>query len=127
MRRDPEVAFWWGAPLSCMSALAAAQRRGRVDQAGCQRGRGVLDHLQAHALEVQPTNEVRARALRLVSVHPLRAEQALELAAALVWCRERTSGVGFVSLESSLRLAAVLEGFRVLPLADEVHEPEPEL
>jgi hypothetical protein len=104
----------------------AAQRGERISAAGLQTARSVLDHLRARAFEVQPTEEVRARALRILSVHPLGAAAALELAAALVWCRERTQGVGFVSLQAPLRLAAALEGFRVLPYADEVHAPDPE-
>lgn len=123
LQRDSEVAFWWGAPLACLTSLADAKRRERISGLGFDRGRAVIDHLRARSYEIQPTGEVRARAARLVSVHPLKADQALELAAALIWCKERTSGAGFVSLDSSLRLAAALEGFRVLPYADEVHEP----
>jgi len=65
---------------------------------------------------------VRARAARLLSLHPLRAADALQLAAALVWCRERTAEAPFVCLDDRLRLAAAREGFRVLPYAEEVHE-----
>lgn len=125
MQRDPDLAFWWGAPLQWGEALLAIQRQKRASPADLQKARTVLDHLRARAFEVQPTGDLRARALRILSVHPLRAADALELAAALVWCRERTQGSGFVSLHPPLRLAAALEGFRVLPYADEVHEPEP--
>jgi len=124
LQRDPELACWWGAPLQCVEALLAAQRGERLSAADLQKARSVLEHLRARAFEVQPTEEVRARALRILSVHTLGAAAALELAAALVWCRERTHGVGFVSLQPPLRLAAALEGFRVLPYADEVHAPE---
>ena len=30
LQRDPDVAFWWGAPLECGEALLAAQRRQRI-------------------------------------------------------------------------------------------------
>jgi hypothetical protein len=126
LQRDPDLAFWWGAPLQCVEALLAAQRGERISTADLQKARSVLDHLRARAFEVQPTEEVRARALRILAVHTLGAAAALELAAALVWCRERTHGVGLVSLQAPLRLAAALEGFRVLPYADEVHAPDPE-
>jgi hypothetical protein len=126
LQRDPDVAFWWGSPLACNEALLAAKRKKRISAADLQSARTVIDHLRARAFEVQPTDELRARALRILSVHELSAAAALELAAALIWCRERTHGVGFVSLQSSLRLAAALEGFRVLPYADEVHAPDPE-
>ncbi len=130
LQRDPEMAFWWGAPLDWWEALLTAQRKERISAADLQKAKGLLDHLRARAFEVQPTEELRARALRLLSVHtavhPLRAADAMELAAALIWCRERTHGATFVSLHPPLRLAAALEGFRVLPYADEVHAPDPE-
>jgi hypothetical protein len=125
LQRDPDVAFWWGAPLECGEALLAARRKERISAADLQNARTVIDHLRSRAFEVQPTDELRARALRILSVHELSAAGALELAAALIWCRERTQGAGFVSLQGALRLAAALEGFRVLPYADEVHAPEP--
>lgn len=127
LQRDPEMAFYWGAPLECASLLVAAQRQQRISPADLQKARNVLDHLRHLAFEVQPTEVVRARALRILSVHALRAAAALELAAALIWCKERTQGAGLVSLNEPLRLAATLEGFRVLPYADEVHEPDPEV
>jgi len=105
----------------------SAQRRELISHADFQKARTLIDHLRARAVEVQPTEAVRARALRILSVHPLRAAAALELAAALIWCQERTHGASFISLYEPLRLAAALEGFRVLPYADEVHEPEPDL
>jgi uncharacterized protein len=126
LQRDADLAFWWGAPLECGEALLAAKREERISAGDLEKARTVIDHLRARAFEVQPTEEVRARALRILSVHPLKAAPALELAAALIWCRERTHGAGLVSLHPPLRLAAVLEGFRVLPYADEVHAPEPD-
>lgn len=123
LRRDPELVVWWGTPVECAGALGSAARTGRLAQEDLPKAKGVLDHLRLRAFEVQAQEEVRARALRILSVHALQAGQAMELAAALVWCRERTQGVSFVSVEPSLRQAAALEGFRVLPYADEVHAP----
>ncbi|HEX4961706.1 MAG TPA: type II toxin-antitoxin system VapC family toxin [Thermoanaerobaculia bacterium] len=125
LQQDPEVALWWGGILEYVEALADLRRRGHVTEIGFERARSLLDHLRARAFEIQPSEEVRARALRILTVHPLKAGRALQLAAALVWCRERTQGVSFVCLDEPLRLAAAQEGFRVLPYAGEVHEPEP--
>ncbi|HEV8580343.1 MAG TPA: hypothetical protein VGX68_14845 [Thermoanaerobaculia bacterium] len=126
LEQDPEIACWWGAPLECVGALAHARRRDRLSAADFQKARAVLDHLRETAVEVQPTAAVRDRALRILPVHALRAGAAFELAAAFIWCRERTHEVEFVALDEPLRLAAALEGFRVLPYADEVHEPQEE-
>ena len=49
--------------------------------------------------------------MRLLLSHPFRAADALQLASALVWCREQTAGAGFVSLDNRLRAAATREGF----------------
>ena len=64
---------------------------------------------------VSPTDDVRRRAARLAGVHPLRAADALQLAAALVWCEEQPHGETVVSLDSRLREAARSEGFEILP------------
>ena len=66
---------------------------------------------------VQPGDELSSKALRLLGVHPLRAADALQLAAALLWAREIPGGRDFVCLDERLRTAAILEGFHVLPAA----------
>jgi len=48
-------------------------------------------------------------------VHSLRAADALQLAAALIWTEETTAGAEFVCLDQNLREAALKEGFTVLP------------
>lgn len=125
MRRDPEVVLWWGTGPECASALIHLGRQGDLTSLDVMKAQAIVEHLRSRSFEIQPTEEVRARTVRILSVHPLRTAAAFQLAAALVWCRERTQGVGFVSLDESLRLAAALEGFRVMPYADEVHEPGP--
>jgi hypothetical protein len=50
-----------------------------------------------------------------VRTHPLRAGDALQLAAALVACGERPEALPFVCLDDRLRDAARREGFAVLP------------
>jgi hypothetical protein len=125
LQRDPDVALWWGAILECVEALAELRRQTLITESEFATARALIEQLRARAFEIQPSEEVRARALRILTVHPLKAGRALQLAASLVWCREHTQGVGFVCLDESLRLAAAQEGFRVLPYAGEVHEPEP--
>jgi predicted nucleic acid-binding protein len=122
LRRDPEVVLWWGTAVECASALARARRHDSLSAAAQRAARALLERLRASAYEVQPGEELRARAARLLDLHTLRAAEALQLAAALVWCRERPQGVGFVSLDGRLREAAAREGFSVYPYSEEVHE-----
>jgi hypothetical protein len=58
---------------------------------------------------------VRQRAERLLAVHSLRASDAFQLAAALLWSRGDTTQHAFVSWGERLREAARREGFRVEP------------
>jgi predicted nucleic acid-binding protein len=124
LRRDPAIAIWWGTPVECASGLARLQREGVLARSGLMRAHAALDGLRARASEIAPTEEVRSRALRLLAVHRLRAGDALQLAAALIWSQERVRGVGFVCMDDRLRGAAAREGFQVLPYAEDVHEVE---
>lgn len=124
LRRDPALALWWGTPVEVVSGLARLQRERALTRSGLRQAQGLLEGLQTDAFEIQPTEEVRFRALRLLAVHRLRAADALQLAAALLWSRERPRGAGFVSMDDRLRAAAAREGFQVLPYAEDVHEIE---
>jgi predicted nucleic acid-binding protein len=114
-REDAGVVAWWGSPVECASASARLHREGLLSQKDLARAAEVQARLFEGAEQVLATDDVRARAVRLLGVHALRAADSLQLAAALAWCRERPEGHDFVCLDDRLRSAAVLEGFRVLP------------
>jgi predicted nucleic acid-binding protein len=122
LRRDPEIALWWGSHVECMSAFCRLQREGALSRTGLRQRQALLDRLVASAFEVEPAAAVRARALRLLATHRLRGADALQLAAALAWCSERPQRVGFVALDNRLRIAAATEGFDVLPYGETVNE-----
>jgi predicted nucleic acid-binding protein len=114
-QKDSEIVVWWSTRVECASALARRSREGSVDVDEMVAIRQILRDLFCSADEVAPVEEVRARAERLLAVHPLRASDALQLAAALIWARERPANLGFISLDDRLRDAALKEGFSVLP------------
>ena len=64
---------------------------------------------------VEPHPVVRERAIRLLAVHSLRAGDALQLAAALVYFDERPRGESFVCLDERLGEAAAAEGLTLVP------------
>lgn len=123
LRQHPEVVIWWAARVECASAVARAVRRGEVDHQFQHHVRRRLTALWRRCMEVEPAEGLRERAIRLLGLHALSAADALQLAAALDWCEEQTTGAGFVCLDERLRAAALREGFDVLPWAEEVHEP----
>jgi len=112
---DREVTLWWGTPVECLSAVYRRHRDSPVPAPLLTEALNRLRALVEDADTVSPTDEVRRRAGRLVAAHPLRAADALQLGAALVWCEEQSHGEVFVCLDDRLREAARREGFSLLP------------
>jgi predicted nucleic acid-binding protein len=112
---DKEVVIWWATPLECQSGL---YRRHRDSPLTSPQIREMTERLRAfveHADTIAPTDDVRRRAARLLASHALRAADALQLAAALIWCEEQPHNETFVSLDEKLCAAARKEGFEVAP------------
>lgn len=111
---DPDLAIWWGTPVELASAAARLRRMGKLDESEYTEVLSTIGPLVVSAEEIQPIEEVRQIALRMIRVHDLRAADALQLAAALVWARHVPTGMGFVCMDTRLRAAAEKEGFDVL-------------
>lgn len=112
---DAEPVIWWATPLECQSALQRRHREAPLPADQLSAAIERLRQLVQHADTIAPTDELRRRAARLLSFHPLRAADALQLAAALVWCEEQPHGEAFVTLDDRLREAALKEGFAPRP------------
>jgi hypothetical protein len=112
---DPSLVVWWATRTECLSALARQRREERLDGSAETAARRVLEALAAEWSEVLPGDGLRRRAERLLSVHPLRAADAFQLGAALVWSRGDPASRSIVSFDERLREAAEREGFTVLP------------
>jgi predicted nucleic acid-binding protein len=113
--KDEDVIVWWGTRVECTSAMARRRREGALASPAERTARAALSSLASDWSEVQPTEPVRSRAERLLTVHSLRAADALQLAAALIWTDEGPPGAEFVCLDQNLRESASKEGFTVLP------------
>lgn len=115
MATDREVTLWWGTPVECLSATYRRHREAPLPAPLLTAALNRLRALVEDADTVAPSDDVRRRAGRLVATHPLRAADALQLAAALVWCEEQPAGEVFVCLDDRLREAARREGFTLVP------------
>jgi predicted nucleic acid-binding protein len=109
------IVAWWGTPVEARSAFARLVRDG--DLTSVQRATAVklLDQLRRSWDEILPTEAVRVIAESLPDDYSLRAGDAWQLAAALVWCRERPRRRPFVCLDKRLARAASDMGFTVHP------------
>ena len=112
---DGGMALWWGSKVEAVSALCRLRRAGEISEASASRLLANVDALASAAYEIQPTEEVRGAACRMLRVHELRAADAFQLAAALVWADHHPAGAGFVCVDRRLRDAAEREGFDILP------------
>jgi predicted nucleic acid-binding protein len=113
LRDDPRMTVWWACRLECSSALNRLRRDGSLDEEGLVRALGAMEILADSWYEVLPTGELRARAMRLLRVHPLRAADSQQLSAALIATSENPSMLPFLTADERLREAAQKEGFAV--------------
>lgn len=113
LRSDPAMLVWWGTPVECASALQRLGREGALKLEDVPTAEARLRQLAKHWAEVEPTDAVRRQAERLLRIHPLRAADALQLAAALVACQLDTGTLTVVSADDRLTSAARREGFVV--------------
>ena len=83
LEADDRMAVWWGATVEYVAALSRRERDASLTTDE------VSEHLvRLHALshvwyEVQPSRRIAMLAQRLLRVHPLRAADSLQLAAAI--------------------------------------------
>jgi len=110
---NPSMFVWWGTEIECASALARLERDGALDETAATEAFARLRELADSWHEVEPTDHIRVLAVRLLRVHPLRATDALQLAAAYVAAEQLPSSLPFVTLDDRLAAAARKEGFAV--------------
>jgi predicted nucleic acid-binding protein len=113
LRTDRAIAVWTLSRVEALSAIWREVRSGTMERAAAMQAGKRLDALSAAWTEVDGLAAVRARAERIVAVHPLRAADALQLAAALVLSRGRLRWP-FVTGDQQLASVAELEGFDVI-------------
>ena len=77
-----------------------------------------LQQLSAGWHEIDPSDEIRETAARFLRVHPLRAADALQLAAAFAAAERRPASLEMVTLDDRLANAARKEGFALLDVTE---------
>jgi hypothetical protein len=114
LRADPGVIVWMLTRVELLSAIARRRRGDRKANRVLRTARMNLLEAWTEWMEVIDMPAARRQAERLVETHPLRAADALQLAAALVACEGVASSLTFVTLDRNQAEAAEREGFTVL-------------
>ena len=111
---DPSMLVWWGTAVECTSALARLERAREIDDRAMQ---AAIDRLSIFAgawAQIDPSDDLRDTAVRFLRVHPLRAADSLQLAAAFMAAERRPGALALVTLDDRLAAAARREGFAVV-------------
>lgn len=116
-RRDPDMMAWWGSTVECASALARLERDEALDAKGAGLAFQRLGQIAGAWHEVEPSEIVRENAIRFLRVHPLRAADALQLAAAFVAAERRPASLQVITLDQRLADAMRKEGFVLTDMA----------
>ena len=113
-RDDPAVVTWWATPVECASALGRLARDDLLTPKATAAAMSRLRSATAMWTELAPSPDVKEQAIRLTRVHPLRAADALQLAAAIVAASFQPRTLEFVTLDARQARAAEAEGFLVV-------------
>lgn len=113
LRDDPAVVTWWGTVVECASALARLERDGALAANDVRDALARSREAAEGWIEVPASSAVREQAMRLLRVHPLRAGDAVQLAAAIVAADFQPGTLEFVTMDARQAEAAEREGFRI--------------
>jgi predicted nucleic acid-binding protein len=120
-RRGAGLLLTWGGsshggtPVEARSAFARLARDGDLTSVQRATACKLLEQLRRSWDEILPTEAVRVIAESLPDDYGLRTGDAWQLAAALVWCRERPRRRPFVCLDKRLAKVDSDMGFTVHP------------
>jgi predicted nucleic acid-binding protein len=108
------MTVWWSTPVEMRGAFARLVRMDQLTSTGHVEAQVRLDRMRSEWREVPPSESLREQAERLVDHFPLKAADAQQLAAAMVWCLGRPKGRVFISGDSQLLDAARQLGFEAM-------------
>lgn len=114
LHRKYSLVVWWATSVEAQSAFARDLRFGVLSPVEFQRAKQRLESLRGIWHEVAPSEPVRDLATLLLERHPLRAADALQLAAAYTWSRNRPFRRPLISGDTKLLEAAEAIGFNTI-------------
>ena len=114
-RETTRVVVWWGTTVEVRSAISRLHREEVITEKGRQQALARLELLRQEWYKITPSEQARRLAEDLPDSYSLRALDSFQLAAALVWCREKPRNRTFVCDDVRLAEAAKAVGFTVVP------------
>ena len=106
------ITVWWATSIEMCSAFERLLRMGQLTIPQHAGATERLARLRHSWRELQPTEAVRFQAETFLKRYPLRAADALQLAAAWTWCAGNSQICTFISADAKLLEAARSAGFQ---------------
>ena len=112
--RQYQIVAWWSTPVEIRSAFERLLRMRELTPKQLGAASHALNQLRRGWRELQPSDALRAQAEMLLTRYPLKAADALQLAAAWTWALGNPPGHVFVSGDAQLLEAAHQLGFQIV-------------
>jgi predicted nucleic acid-binding protein len=109
-----EIVVWWATPVEMRSAFERLLRMGQLSAAHHAAAGARLEAMRRGWRELQPSEALRTQAETFLTSYPLKAADALQLAAAWVWCAGHAQNRVFISGDAQLLEAAGRIGFQAV-------------
>jgi predicted nucleic acid-binding protein len=107
------IVAWWATEVEIRSGLTRLRRMGSIPPKQFLAGKRLAEQLIRDWLPVHESPSIVPSACRLLELHPLRAADALQMAAALEACEHNPLGFAFITADQRLADAARQTGFSV--------------
>jgi len=112
--REYSIVTWWATPLEVASAIQRLTRTGEITQQESTTAHLRYKKLLRASREIQASDAVRDRAEELLQSFPLKAADALQVAAAWVWTMSDPTGYTLISGDRQVLAAAQGLGFNTV-------------
>lgn len=113
LRKYPGIVSWWNMPVEVHGGLARLSREKRISEEAYDAALGYLQEFRKRCKEIQPVDRVRDLAEECLDRFQIRSADALQLSAAMIWCKQIPRNRPFLCFDSELSAAARQIGFDV--------------
>ena len=105
------IVTWRATQVEIMSGLTRLDRMGQITHDRFFIGKRIAQEIMRDWISVGSIESIAGNACLQLELYPLRAADALQLAAALEWCEGKPRGNVFLTFDRRLREAAGSAGF----------------